>query len=124
MYRKPKSSVSESAQVPDVPVATLQKVNKSEEIRKVLARRKNAKPLEVVAILAEKGIETNAMLVSQVKATLKKRRSADPTAKTVIRRSPMEYVLDDLLQAKKYVDQVGSTEKALKALAAFVKLRS
>ena len=55
---------------------TKSQVNKSQAVRDALAQSKSGSPREIVATLAENGIEVSAAFVSNIKSQEKKRRTA------------------------------------------------
>lgn len=92
---------------------------KSQAIRDYLNTNKKAKATEVVAALAEKGIEVSTAMVYSLKArnTMgKRRRNAQARGETI---GPS---ITHLLAAKKFVEATGGVKQAQEALAALAKL--
>ena len=92
---------------------------KSQAVRDYLKANKNAKGLEVVAALAEKGIKVSLPMVYNLKARKrmgKRRRKAQAAGQDV------GVSLTHLLAAKKLVNEVGGVEQALSAVQAWAKL--
>lgn len=106
----------------NVPVAAKKngKVNKSEEIRKILAARPTAWAKLVVDILASRGINVAQSLVYVVKQSMKQpRQRSGNTAQS----SPV----DAVLKVKKLADEVGGLtqlKRLVDALVAFAHPRS
>lgn len=101
-------------------------VSRSQQIRDYLVENPAAKPSEIVAALAEKGVKISASLASYVlyhplkgeKRTARRRRSPGRPPKS--RQTSLR--TEDLFAAKKYVDRVGDINKALEALTALASL--
>ena len=92
---------------------------KSQAIRDYLTTNKRAKPAQVIAALAEKGVSVSSQMVSHVKARSKmrrRRRKAEAGGQTV------GLSITNLIAAKKLVDTVGGIEKAREAINALAKL--
>ncbi|HVX11942.1 MAG TPA: hypothetical protein VHC22_12230 [Pirellulales bacterium] len=110
--------------------------NKSEIIRKYLARSPRSTGQEIVrAIKRDAGVDVTPGLVSQVKhqAAKASRPSATPAQasgkmRTPVRRSPRAetgtstLTLESLMAAKKLVHQLGGIEAAKSAVDALAKL--
>jgi hypothetical protein len=94
-------------------------VNRSEEIRKVFKANPALKAKEVVAALAEKGIEVQEGLVYLVKGKMlgrrRRRRKAHKVVASVARTTGSADALATVLKIKALADQVGGMKK-LKAL--------
>ena len=96
---------------------------KSEAIRGYLEQNTTAGPKEVVAKLAEQGIKVTTTLVSNVKSRMKQ---AKPAGKRGPGR-PRKVVNDtisvaSLMQAKRFVEQIGSLDAAKLALETISKI--
>ena len=89
--------------------------NKSQAIRDYLSANKDAKPRDVVAALKEQKISVSSQMVSTIKLKMgqKGAKRTTPNGEAIS--------LNDLLQAKKLVDQFG-IEKAKAAIATLAKL--
>ena len=88
---------------------------KSAAIREYLAANPGAMPKEVVAALKNKGLKVSAQMVSVLKGKAKTggRRQG---------RAAGNLNVESLLQAKKFVEQLGGIAKAQEALAVLAKL--
>jgi hypothetical protein len=92
------------------------KTNKSAKIREAFDKLgADARPRDVIAHLAAGKIKVAPAQVSTIKASLGKKKPG--------RRSGGDLALQDLLAAKKLIEQLGSVEKAQTAIAALAKLR-
>jgi len=87
-------------------------MNKSDEIRKVLAASPKATPSELMAALAKRGVKVSKGLVNQVK--YKKRGTHKKIA--------YGDSLQQLLAAKSYIKNCGGVEQAKRALLILEKL--
>ena len=106
-------------------------VNKSEEIRKVATAMKAAgekpRPVVIVATLKKQGIVVSSPQVSMVLKRMgfkprRRRKAAAAAAKaTRPRASGAALSIDDLITAKKVVEQFGGADRALAAIAALKK---
>jgi hypothetical protein len=97
---------------------------KSEAIRAYFAEHVDAGPTEVVNKLAEQGIKVTATLVSNVKSRMK--HSTTPSKRgpgRPPRVSTDSISVAALVEAKRFVDQIGSLEAAKLALETVSKLR-
>jgi hypothetical protein len=92
---------------------------KSQAIRDYLKSHKRAKASDVVAALAEKGIEVSTAMVYNLKA---RRNMGRRRRKAVARGEKIRLSIDHLLAAKKFVETTGGVEQAQEALAAYLKL--
>jgi hypothetical protein len=96
-------------------------VNKSEEIRKLMQANPGIGPKEVIAKLAEKGIDVSAGLFYFVKGHLKGRRARKRHAQNVVsnvaefRQVNRVDALSTILKVKALANEVGGMRK-LKAL--------
>lgn len=82
----------------------------------------SARPKDVIAALKAKGISVAPAQVSNIKATLhKKKGSKKKTAAAA--QSNGHFTLESLLEAKKLAERLGGVESALKALTALSKLQ-
>ncbi len=108
-----------------------QGVNRSQAVRDYLADYPDAKPSVIIPDLAARGIDVTANLIHQVKrrmnesggqpaasAPVKKRRGRKPAAKASAPRSSTSNRLtaENLVEAKKLVDELGGIDQARKAL--------
>src|SRR5687768_11132505 len=112
-------------------------VNKSEAIREYLKQNSNAAPKDVAAALQAQGVKVSSQLVSNVKTTLGKRAKGRRAARRVVgrrgaarrgaRRAGRVGVgaisVQNLMDAKRVIEQVGSVEAVRKALDALESLR-
>lgn len=82
---------------------------KSDAVRRIFNSMKETgtepKPVEVQRKLVEEGIEVSAAQISQV---LKSLREGKPTKS----KKGLLFSIDDVLAAKKFLDRIGSPEKA------------
>ena len=92
---------------------------KSQAIREFLGENKKTKASEVVAALAEKGINVSTQMVYKLKArkTMGKRRRKAESNGQVVGLS-----ISNLIAAKKLVDTVGGVDQAREAINALAKL--
>ena len=102
-------------------------VNKSEEIRKIAAsmKAKNEKPrpIKIIELLKKQGIDVSSPQVSMVLKKMgfrpRKRAKAGVVKPTSVKPSRnIAVTVDDLIAAKKVVQQLGGTDRAMKAIAA------
>lgn len=94
-------------------------VNKSQAIRDYLKDKPDAGPTEVCRELKKKGLTIAPALVSNVKAAmLGKKRGA----KKVGGRRGDAVSLNALLEAREFVDKVGSVDQAVQILKTLEKL--
>jgi hypothetical protein len=84
-----------------------------------LGAHKGAKASEVVAALAEQGIEVSTAMVYNLKA---RRKMGRRRRKAQARGEKINLSIDHLLAAKKFVEAAGGIGQAQEALAAFAKL--
>ena len=105
-------------------------VNKSEEIRKGAAAMKAAgekpRPVVIVATLKKQGVAVSSPQVSMVLKRMgfkpRRRRKAGAAVKAARpRASAAALSIDDLITAKKVVEQFGGADRALAAIAALKK---
>jgi hypothetical protein len=92
---------------------------KSQAIRDYLGAHKKAKATEVVAALAEKGINVSTAMVYNVKA---RRSMGKRRRKAQARGEKIAPSITHLLAAKKLVEETGGIKQAQEALAALAKL--
>lgn len=104
--------------------------SKSQLAREYAAKHPDAGPSEIAAALKKRGVKASPNLVSMAlsnsltkrrtptkKRPAKKRASAQKRRrKAATKRAPAQPSLDALLQARKFVDQMGSLDKAQRAL--------
>ncbi|MBI3465671.1 MAG: hypothetical protein HY000_21850 [Planctomycetes bacterium] len=108
-------------------------VNKSQAIRDYMDNNPGAAPKDVAAVLQAQGIKVSSQLVSNVKTLMGKRAKRGrggarvKTARRGATRSGRVGVaaisVQDLMDAKRVVEQVGSVEAVRKALDALESLR-
>lgn len=96
-------------------------VNKSAEIRTYLGVNPTAKPKQVVAALAEKGISVTPAFVSTLKSNDSRKAGSGNKPG---RRSNGVKGTELLVAAKKFADQAGGVESAQEALAILAKILS
>jgi hypothetical protein len=110
--------------------------SKSDHIQGYLEQNPDASPTEVIDALARKRVKVSTSLVGKIKYELKqgtkptpkrkpKKRAARKKAAPVATPATAAFSLtmEDLLEAKKLVDELGSVEEVRKALDALEKLR-
>lgn len=105
------------------PAAPSNGASKAASIRQVAqSMGKRVRPRDVIAKLAEQGIQASSAQVSQVLKGMgmKRRRRGRRAAVTDVVASTL--TLDSLLAAKKLVNQLGSVEAAKSAVDALAKL--
>ena len=111
-------------------------ISRSQSIRNYLAKHRSATPKEIVAGLAENGIEVSIGLVSNIKYSkrqtgkkkvIKKRvaikKKAGAKKAAARKRTTVSFTATDLFEAKKLSDYLGGIEKARKALDTLENLR-
>ena len=97
---------------------------KSQAIRDYLAANTDAGPTAVVAALKEQGLSVSTPMVSTIKAKMglgKKRRRRRVARAAASVNGAGRLSVDDLLRAKKLVDEIGA-ERAKEAIEALAKL--
>lgn len=111
-----------------------EKVNKSAEIRGTFrSLGKQARPKDVVAALAEKGITVSSAQVSMVRFNMKAKKAARkaaapavvaPTSKPIATRSKSTSAISgqDLIEAKRLADELGGVERLKAALDVLAQL--
>jgi hypothetical protein len=82
----------------------------------------SARPKDVIAALKAKGITVAPAQVSNIKATLHKKKGRKKQTKAAA-QSNGEFTLNSLLEAKKLAERLGGVEVALNALSALSKLQ-
>ena len=109
------------------------KVNKSQEIRDYVSANRTASANDVVDALKQKNIKVTAAMVANVKskAGLTRGRRGRPRKGTtgVVARvgrpaKVANVALDNLIEAKRFVAKVGSTQQAVEVIRALEKLDS
>lgn len=128
--KRGRKASSKSAGAAKVKPAHGDKVNKSAEIRSTFRELgKKARPKDVVAALAEKGITVSPAQVSMVRFKMKTRRAAEkaavataPTSREPTTGSPEKFSGQDLIEAKKFADQLGGMERLKAALDVLAQL--
>jgi len=112
-------------------------VNKSAAILEYLANNPGAPAKEVVSALAKQGIDVTEKSVYNAKSknnlrkkaekqtvVVKKKRAAKKTARKQVKQSSVTALsADDLFEAKKLVDTLGSLDGARKAIETLEQLR-
>jgi len=108
-------------------------VNKSQAIREYLEQNANAAPKDVAAALQGQGVRVSSQLVSNVKTMMGRRakRGRGAARRKTTRRTTgrggrvgvASISVQDLMDAKRVVEQVGSVEAVRKALDALESLR-
>ena len=96
------------------------RVNKSQAIRDALAKDPNASPKELSATLIANGINATPTYVSMIKFNSKAKRKAGKKSRD--NQAGDFLAADELVEAKKLVDRVGSIEKAETLLNTLKKL--
>lgn len=108
-------------------------VNKSQAVRDYLAEHPDATASTIRPALADRGIDVSVALVGQIKQRMKKSggsngASATPTKKSAKKKrtgkpanrqktgSSKAITADDLVEAKKFADELGGIDQARKAL--------
>lgn len=104
MARKPKSSA-----------------NKSAAIRDYKAANRTASPKEIAEALSKSGMEVSAQFVSTVLSNAKKKGGKVAKRGRKPRALPMGNI-QQLIQVKKFVDQIGGLEKAKAAVNALAEI--
>ena len=114
-------------------------MNKSEEIRKLATamkeRDEKPRPVVIVATLKKQGIAVSSPQVSMVLKRMgfrprKRRKSGEVAAvskkvsKPVASRSAQMISVEELIVAKRVVNQLGGTDRALAAIAALKRFES
>ena len=100
--------------------------NKSQAIRDLLKDQPRTKTSDVIAKLAGAGVEVSSQLVSNVRARMKgKRRKAKTKdrAEVAAKKPQTSFSLESLLEARKFIDSIGSLDKARATLDALGKLK-
>lgn len=108
------------------------KINKSQEIRDYVKANRNASAKDVVEALKQRGIKVSAPMVANVKSKsglTRSRRGRPPkngVASKYKKRSAngTDVALETLIEAKRFVAKVGSTQKAVDVIRALEKLDS
>lgn len=118
---------------------SMKSVNKSEEIRTLAKAMKEKgekpRPVVIVAMLKKQGVDVSSPQVSMVLKKMgfrprKRRQNGSGTAQTTQasrKRMPARQVdisFEDLLAAKKVVNQLGGTDRALAAITALKQFES
>lgn len=100
--------------------------NKSQVIRDLLTSEPRMKTSAVIAKLGAEGVEVSSQLVSNVRARMKKRkgqRGRKPKDETAAKKPQTSFSLESLLEARKFIDALGSLDKARATLDALSKLK-
>jgi len=111
-------------------VMAKRKVNKSQEIRDFVGEHPTASARDVVDALKKRGIKVSAPMVANVKskAGLTRSKRGRPPGSGASRNgktaSNAGLALDALIEAKRFVAKVGSTQNAVDAIRALEKLDS
>lgn len=102
-------------------------VNKSEEIRKVAtsmkAKNEKPRPIKIIEILKKQGVVVSSPQVSMVLKRMgfkRKKRATFGAAKAGSTKASRNgaVTVEDLVAAKKLVNQFGSADKAIRAIEA------
>ncbi len=114
-------------------MAKKSKINKSQAVRDYIAEYPDAKPAEISAAMAERGIEVSPQAVSTIKYQASKKQGAPKRrgrprktdkATTSARSNGRSNELQHLIAVKELADKVGGIEEAKKLLDALAKLRN
>lgn len=103
-------------------------VNKSEAIRAYKAGNTNAGPKAIAEALAKDGIKVSSAFVSTVLSTDRRKAGKTRRRRRGVRRAgmaagrPRRDSIENLVQAKKLVDQMGGVDKARVALDALARI--
>lgn len=107
------------------------KINKSQEIRDYVSSNRTASAKEVVDALKKKGVKVSAPMVANVKskAGLTRSRRGRPSSNGSVGKvgrpkANNDIALETLIEAKRFVAKVGSTQKAVDVIRALEKLDS
>lgn len=118
---------------------SMKSVNKSEEIRTLAKAMKEKgekpRPVVIVAMLKKQGVDVSSPQVSMVLKKMgfrprKRRQNGSPTAQktpAARKRMPARQVdisFEELLAAKKVVNQLGGTDRALATITALKQFES
>ena len=101
------------------------KVNKTAAIRAYLSEHPNAKPSEATEALKQQGFDISPGYFSMIKSTLNKKQPGKKVARKgkTTSANPTDLVsLDSMLEAKKFVVEVGGIEKARHLVDALAKV--
>lgn len=110
--------------------------NKSEAIRNYVQENPDAKPKEIVEALAKLGLEATPAYVSTIKTKMKsgdggstttssskgRGRKASTATATSNGNGASQTSVDQLVQARKFVDACGGLEQAQSALKGYVQV--
>lgn len=96
-------------------------VNVSQIIRDYKSVHKRAKPKEIAAALNEQGTKVSAGYVSTILSNARKKRGRKGTRGAAAAPAKRD-AYGKLVQAKKFVDQIGGVEKAREALDALARI--
>ena len=97
-------------------------VNKSEAVREFMASHPDAKPKEVSAALAKKGIKVTPQAVSTIRFQAAKKAGAKSGRRGKTKSQNGMVQVDTLVQAKQFVDKMGGVESAKQALNVLARL--
>lgn len=101
-------------------------MNKSDHVRRYLAKNPTARPKEIHDALTAQGVDISKALVNRIlygpKASRKKRRGGRRAKTAAVANGSSPLSLDHLLAAKKLVTHLGSVESAKQAVDALAKL--
>jgi hypothetical protein len=98
-------------------------VNISELIREYKSSHKRARPKEIAAALTEQGTPTSPQYVSTILSNARRRRGKG-RRKAARGGAPKRDVYGNLVQAKKFIDEIGGMDKARAALDALTRILS
>lgn len=94
-------------------------VNVSQLVRDYKSQHKRAKPKEISKALADQGTTVSPQYVSTILTNARKKRGRKAGRKSAASAAPAKRdAYGKLVQAKKFVDQIGGYEKAREALDA------
>ena len=101
-------------------------MNKSDHVRRYLARNPAARPKEIFDALIAEGIDISKALVNRIlygpKSTRKKRRGGRRAKAAASANGGSQLSLEHLLAAKRLATQLGSVESAKQAVDALAKI--
>lgn len=93
-------------------------VNVSQLVRDYKSNHKRAKPKEISQALSAQGTEVSAQYVSTILSNARKRRGGKGRGKAAAGAPGKKDAYGRLVQAKRFVDQIGGYDKAREALDA------
>ncbi len=99
-------------------------VNISQIIRDYKSTHKRSRPKEIAAALNEQGTKVSPQYVSTILSNARKRRGRKGSRKAAAAAPAKKDAYGKLVQAKKFVDQIGSLDKAREVLDALARIMS